>query len=161
VLKATENSDVPAFIQARFDRIWRASETTTSSSPVDVGNIDLRFHLTELRSVTSSDLQLLIDIDNDGFFNDETPILGATITGGEIYQFSDVSAIVNDLRFTLGTINTNKAPLLIKLVYFNASAESERTIKLEWQIASELKDCDLTQPRTQLIYFNGCTAQKQ
>ena len=46
--------------------------------------------------------QLLVDTDNDGVFNDETPILGAISLGSNMYQLNGVTAIANNLRFTLG-----------------------------------------------------------
>ncbi len=108
VQQAIEIADVPFPVQARFDRVWRVSEVNSTSTAVDVGNIDVRFDLTGLGSVTASDLRLLVDTDNDGFFNDETPISGATSLGSNIYEFSGVSAIANNLRFTLGTINSSQ-----------------------------------------------------
>lgn len=148
VQQAIETTDVPAPVQARFDRVWRASEVNSSSSAVNVGNIDIRFDLTGLGSVTVSDLRLLVDTDNDGVFNDETPISGATSLGGNIYEFSGVSAIANNLRFTLGTINSSQTPLPIELVYFNAIPQYNRTVKLEWQTASEINNDFFTVERS-------------
>lgn len=138
--EAIETIDVPGIVQARFDRVWRVSEVNTSSTAVDVGSIDVRFDLSGLGSVTASDLRLLVDTDNDGFFNDETPISGATSLGGDIFEFSGVTAIENNLRFTLGTINSNQTPLPIQLVYFNAIVENERSVKLEWKTDSEMNN---------------------
>ncbi|MFK8044023.1 MAG: hypothetical protein AB8B72_00910, partial [Crocinitomicaceae bacterium] len=73
-LQAGETTDVPSPIVARFERIWRVSEVNTSGAPVDVGDVDMRFDLTGLGTVTASDLRLLIDTDNDGVFSDETVV---------------------------------------------------------------------------------------
>lgn len=115
-------TDVPTgLVQARLARVWRVSEVNSSGTAVDVGSIDIRWDLSENGSVTASDLRLLIDTDNDGLFNDETPISGATDLGGGIYAFTGVSGIANDLRFTLGT----SAYLPIELVNFNAIPKDE------------------------------------
>ena len=142
VLQATETSDVPANVQARFDRTWRVSERNAANiSNVNVGKIDMRWDLNGLGFITASDLRLLIDTDNDGSFNDETAISGATDLGGGIFEFTNISGgaagISNDRRFTIGTINSSQTPLPIELVYFNAIPENNRTVKLEWQTASE------------------------
>ncbi len=140
VQQATETTDIPAGIQARFERVWRASEVNSSGTAVDVGNIDVRFDLTGLGSVTASDLRLLIDTDNDGVFNDEPPISGATSLGSNIYEFTGVTGIANNLRFTLATINTSQTPLPIELVYFGAISLDDESVKLNWQTSSEINN---------------------
>lgn len=143
--QATETTDVPVGVQARFDRTWRVSErNAANTSNVNVGAIDMRWNLNGLGPVTASDLRLLIDTDNDGLFNDETAISGATDLGGGIFEFASVpggaAGIRNNRRFTLGTINSSQTPLPIELVYFNATLENELTVKLEWQTASEINN---------------------
>ena len=138
VQQATETTDIPAGIQARFDRVWRVSEVNSSQTAVDVGAIDIRFDLTGLGAITTSDLRLLVDTDNDGVFNDETPISGATALGSNIYLFAGVTAIANNLRFTIGTINISQTPLPIELINFNAQVMDNNVVKLDWQTASEL-----------------------
>ncbi|MDA9967716.1 hypothetical protein N9E62_00930 [Salibacteraceae bacterium] len=50
-------------MQARVARVWRVDQTG------DVGTVSLSFDLSDVAgSVTSSDLRLLIDTDNDGCF---------------------------------------------------------------------------------------------
>lgn len=137
IQKGIEMVDVPATVQARFDRVWRVSEVDRSGAAIDVGAIDMRFDLSDLGNVTASDLRLLVDSDNDGVFNDESPISGATNVGGNIYEFSGVVAIQNNLRFTLGTINNSQTPLPIELLNFNAEPTDPNTVKLTWQTASE------------------------
>ncbi|WP_438425386.1 hypothetical protein [Aquimarina macrocephali] len=96
-------TDIPTSIQSRLDRVWRVSEVSTLGAPVDVGSIDLRFDLTGLSGITTPYLRLLVDTDNDGLFNDETPIYGATSLGGNIYSFTGITALSNNVRFTLAT----------------------------------------------------------
>ena len=151
VEEATETIDVPATVQARFGRVWRVSELNTSSTAVDVGDIDIRFNLTGLGSVTASDLCLLVDTDNDGLFADETPILVATSVGADIYQFAGVSAITNNSRFTIGTINKNQTPLPIELINFKVELLNKRKVKIFWQTTSEINNDYFTIERS----YNG------
>lgn len=137
--EATETTDVPATLQARFDRVWRVSEVDAAGTAVDVGSVDIRFDLSGLGLVTASDLRLLIDTDNDGVFSDETPISGATSLGANVYQFAGVSAITNARRFTLGTINTGQTPLPIEWLSFEAQSQGS-AVQLRWVTASE-KNC--------------------
>jgi hypothetical protein len=137
---AIESTDVPAPILKRFERVWRASEVNTSGAAVDVGTINISFDLSDLGLVTSSDLGLLVDSDNDGFFNDETPIFGATNIGGNIYQFTGVSALQNNLRFTLGTINPVQTPLPIALIDFSVKAFDNKEVNINWQTGSEINN---------------------
>jgi hypothetical protein len=137
VMSATNTSDVPAGVQARFDRVWRASELNASGLVVDVGAIDIQWDLTGFSAVTASDLRLLIDTDNDNSFADETPISGATAAGGNIYQFAGVTAIQDARRFTLGTANQAQTSLPVVLNFFTASVVNNKSIHLKWQTASE------------------------
>ncbi len=137
-LGAYGSTDFPAPLEGRWDRVWRVSEVNTSNGAVDVGSIDMRFDLSSQGSVTASDLRLLVDTDNDGIFADETPISGAKSLGGNIYEFSGVSAIANDLRFTIGTINITQTPLPIELLFFEATALDNHKVELNWQTASEI-----------------------
>lgn len=140
VQQATEKIDIPPTVQARFERIWRVSEVNTALSAVDVGNIDIRFDLTNLGSVVATDLRLLVDTDNDGIFADETPISGATLISGNIYQFSNITDIANNLRFTLATINDFQTPLPIELISFTATVFKDENIILNWITASEINN---------------------
>jgi len=147
-LNATEKTDVPSPVVQRFDRVWRVSEVNTSGTSVDVGTIDISWDLTSLGTVTVSDLRLLIDTDNDGSFADETPISGATHVTGNVYKFSGVSAIANNLRFTLGTINNVQTPLPIELLSFDAKPNHAKVL-LNWQTATETNNDFFTIERSQ------------
>lgn len=137
LLEATETIDVPLGVQARLDRVWRVSEANSSGTAVEVGDIDIRLDLTGIGSITATDLRLIVDTDNDGAFFDETPIGGATNLGGDVYQFAGVTAIANDLRFTLGTINMFQTPLPVALVHLTATPINNKYVVLDWQTASE------------------------
>lgn len=136
VLDAIEIADVPATVEARMERVWRVNEVNASGTAVNVGNVDMRWDLSSLGSITVTDLRLLIDTDDDGLFNDETPISGATDLGSGIYEFAAVSQITNNVRFTLGTINSSQTPLPIVLISFDAVQVADKTI-LAWQTATE------------------------
>ncbi|MDX1350875.1 MAG: T9SS type A sorting domain-containing protein [Putridiphycobacter sp.] len=142
IQQATEFGDVPGTVQARFDRVWRVNEVNGAGVGVDVGSVDVRFDLTGLGPVTAADLRLLVDTDNDGVFSDETTgtggiISGATALGGSIFEFTNVSSITNNARFTLGTINSGQTPLPIELISFSATAVNNSIVQLDWQTASE------------------------
>ena len=138
--QAGNTTDVPAGVQARFDRVWRVSERNTANTAnVDVGNVDIRFDLTGLGSVTAGDLRLLIDVNNDGLFGDEVPISGATGIGGNLYQFAAVpgTSLTNNSRFTLGTSNSTTTPLPVTLIFFTAALTDNHSVVLRWATSSE------------------------
>lgn len=137
IQEAVEKTDVPVGVEARFDRVWRVSEVNMSSTSVDVGSVDIRWDLTGLGNVTPGELRLLVDSDNDGIFSDETPISGATSLGGNIYEFSGITALQNNLRFTLATINSLSTPLPIELISFTGEKITTNENLLRWSTASE------------------------
>lgn len=145
---ASEVVDVPAGIAARFERVWRVSEVNSSQASVDVGAINIRFDLTGNGPVTASDLRLLVDTDNDGLFADETGITGASPLGGNVYQFSGVTAIENNLRFTLATINQNQTPLPTELVSFDVKTTNSKDALLKWQTATEINNSHFSLERS-------------
>lgn len=147
VLQATETTDVPSGVEARFERVWRVSEVNTSATSINVGSIEMRWDLSNLLPVTASDLRLLVDTDNDGIFSDETPISGASDIGGNIYAFTGITAITDNVRFTLGTINSNQTPLPVELLSINA-LPLEETVVLKWTTASEINNDFFTLERS-------------
>ncbi|MEJ0054311.1 MAG: hypothetical protein WDN75_00860 [Bacteroidota bacterium] len=105
--QANNTADVPAGVTARFDRVWRVSETG------EVGTLDLLFDLSGLPDFSSlptcdaaSSIRLLVDTNNDGLFADQTPISGATNVGGNVYRFANMGPINNNYRFTIGVVST-------------------------------------------------------
>jgi hypothetical protein len=140
--QANENTDVPAGVAGRFTRVWRASEVNAALNPINVGDLDIRFDLSNLGVINNLDLRLLIDVDNDGTFADETPIAGATNVSGNIYQFTGVDgdSLTNNRRFTIATINKITTPLPIELVSFTARPTDNKSVQLKWQTASELNN---------------------
>jgi hypothetical protein len=139
VAGAVHYTDIPASVDARFDRVWRVSEVNVAGTSVDVGGVDMRWNLNGLGAITVTDLRLLVDTDNDGLFADETPKGGAIDLGGGIYEFSNVTELTNNVRFTIATINSVQTPLPIELVNFDARPISNEVV-VSWQTASEINN---------------------
>lgn len=135
-LSAT-NVDTPYLVRARMGRVWRINEANAAGLAVDIGSVDIQFDLTGLGPVTASDLRLIVDTDNDGFFYDETPISGAMAIGGNMYQFTGVTALANNLRFTLGTANSAQTPLPITLKDFNVALINDYKVQINWTTIME------------------------
>jgi len=149
ILGSWGSTDFPPGLQGRWFRVWRVSEVNQSGTAVDVGNVDMTFDLTNQGPVTANDLRLLVDINNNGIFADDTPVpIMATSVGGNLYRFAGVSQLVNTRRFTLGTIDNSQTPLPIELLYFHAKAEPDRTVALGWATASEQDNSHFTVERS-------------
>jgi hypothetical protein len=144
VLSATETSDVPSTVEARLDRVWRASEANIAGTTVDVGAVDIRFDLSAFGAVVASELRLLVDTDNDGVFANNTPISGATSLGNNIYVFAGVTAIEDNYRFTLGTTNITGTPLPVELTSFTAHLSKNGYVNLNWETSTEINNSHFT-----------------
>ncbi len=151
-LAATNTTDIPSGVQARWERVWRVSEVNSSGGGTNVGAIDMRFDLTGQGAVTASELRLLIDTDNNNDFDDETPISGATSLGSNVYEFASVpgnaTGLRNNRRFTLATTNTSTTPLPIELRSFEVQAQ-EKNVAISWSTASETNNDFFTIQRSQ------------
>ncbi|MDP2387492.1 MAG: T9SS type A sorting domain-containing protein [Bacteroidota bacterium] len=126
---ANDITDIPAGVQSRMTRVWRVSEVG------EVGTVDVSLDLAGLGSVTASDLQLIIDTDNDGVFTDEVPVSGAVLVGGTVYKWSGVD-IDNGSRFSFGTSNASQTPMPVELTEFYATPENNGVV-LNWSTATE------------------------
>lgn len=142
--EAKNTTDVPAGVQARFNRIWRVNEVNTSGAAISVGNVDMRFDLSNFTSITTSDLRLLVDVNNNGIFSDDTPISGAVSLGGGIYAFNGVSTLANGRRFTIATINTLQTPLPISLTDFKVAPVNKSKVAVSWTTSSEINNSYFT-----------------
>lgn len=129
--------DLPAGIQGRWFRVWRVSELSPTGAAVDVGSVTMDFDLNAFSPIVATDIRLLVDTDNDGVFADETPIGPPAAVGGGIYRFAGVTQLVDQRRFTLGTINTSATPLPVELIAFEAQAHAPQGIALRWSTATE------------------------
>lgn len=129
-------SDMHSSLQGRLARLWRVSEVNASGTAADVGNVTITFDLNGLGPVTASDLRLVVDINEDGTMANDTPISGAADLGGGLFRFSNVSAIANGRRFTIGTTNAARTPLPVTLLQFDGETQSTG-VRLHWSTASE------------------------
>jgi hypothetical protein len=137
VLGAWGVGDLPSGLEGRFQRTWRVSERNSAGSgSVNVGAVDISFDLTGLGTVDAAELRLLVDSDQDGSFADEVPIEGAFNVGGNEYMFPAVTALVDGVRFTLGTTDLSSTPLPIELLFFEAQAEGP-VVHTSWATATE------------------------
>lgn len=155
-----ETADIPATVSARFDRVWRASEVLLGTLlPADVGAIDMSWDLSALGAYAANDVYLLVDTDNDGTFADETPFSGATDLGGNLFQFAAVTAIENNLRFTLAYYYN---PLPVELTSFTAQVVDDY-VNLNWMTASEVNNDYFTLQKSQNAtdWTNVTTVQGQ
>jgi hypothetical protein len=135
-------------VQGRVARVWRGSEVGT------ITNFEVRFDLSNMGSVTASQLCLLVDTNNDGAFADETTAGGgvigigsATSLGSNVYGFSSVTAINNGNRFTIGTTNKTTTPLPIELIDF-AAVMANGKVFIKWATASEINNDHFTIERS-------------
>ena len=133
-IASTEVADVPFGIDSRLARIWRVSESSNTGTSVDVGAVDIRFDLTALGAIATEDLRLLVDRNNNGVFSDDTPIDGATDLGGGVYQFTAVTALTDNRRFTVATAQRG---LPIELLSFTATPRQGGTVQLYWETIKE------------------------
>ncbi len=142
-------TDKPSGVQGRWARVWRISERNAgNTATVDVGAVDVTFDLTGFGTISAGHLRLLVDTDNDGLFNDETPISGAALVSGALYRFSGVTALANNTRFTLGTTNITNTPLPIELISFEARDQGDGHVRLDWATASEQNNEEFTVERS-------------
>lgn len=147
-------SDMHSSLQGRLDRLWRVSEVNGSGTAANVGNVDITFDLNGLGPVTAADLRLVVDVNEDGVMGNDTPIAGASDLGGGLYRFSNVSAIANGRRFTIGTTNSTRTPLPVELLSFDAEPE-EPGARLHWSTASEQNSSQfLVQRSADLLDWN-------
>ena len=114
--------NVPAGIDSRIQRIWKASEANS-----DVGNVALRFDLNGEgfpANFNPSNFKLMLDTDAD-FSTGSVELTADSFTGG-IVEFSSVN-IANNQFFTLGL---NEPPLAPgNFIVYNSSPTE---ITLEW-----------------------------
>jgi hypothetical protein len=142
--QANELTDVPNAnpenVIARLDRIWRVEENNG-----DVGTIDLSFDTTNLGygGYSIDNIRLLIDMNNNGLFSDETVLGGGVIsgstTGPNSINFNGVNLLDNS-RFTLGTTDIINSPLPIELISFSAKLIPQGFVLTEWETATEINN---------------------
>ncbi len=97
-MTATETVDIPSTTDMRLERVWRVSETA------DVGNIQMVWDLSALGVTDPTLVRLLVDTNDNNDFTDDTAISGATLLTDNSFMFSNVSALQDGYRFTIGLI---------------------------------------------------------
>jgi hypothetical protein len=129
----SSSADVPSGVEARFMRVWGLNEIGI------VNSVDVTFDLTNHTPVTTSDLRLLIDVDNDGIFNEASTLVisGAVLTSANRYTFTYDFPSNSSLRITLGTADKIQTPLPVQLTDFTATASGDGVVDLDWETASE------------------------
>ena len=147
-LSFLEPTDVPNSVENRMERVWAVSEQG------EVGAVDVVFDLSALEPLNADDLRLLVDIDSDGSFAEETEAGGGVIgqaqsLGNGRYQFSGVTVLEDQRRFTLGNTDPGITTLPVELLYFRAKVTDMETVRLEWKTASEINNDYFTVERSQ------------
>lgn len=137
---------LPTGVQARWQRVWRVNEVNASGTAVDVGGVDIIWDLSSFSPVVDSDLRLLVDANNN--FADDAVISGATALGGGQFQFTNVTAITNNTRFTIATANFQQTPLPVEFISFRATPVGANSVKLDWATASERDNRSFTVQRS-------------
>ncbi len=111
-LEFSVNTDVPNYILAKTERVWRLSEVNLSLNPIDVGTIDMSFDVSTTNIAEWDKIVLLVDTNNDGNFADEIYLTPQEIKtefeGQAILQFNGLN-VENGNRFCLAKL-TPKAP---------------------------------------------------
>ena len=125
---------MPPGSASRLARRWAISELNRAGGIVDVGSVDLTFNLGGLGFTDAGEVQLLVDTDGDGSFQDEAPIGGAQLVGAEVYQFAGVSALQDGSVFTVAK---SDGTLPVELTDFTAVAEPSDQVTLRWRTATE------------------------
>lgn len=128
---------LPSGVQGRWQRTWRVNEVNASGTAVDVGAVDMTWDLSGFASVNATHLRLLVDANNNNNFADDATIAGATSLGGGLYRFAGVTALTDNVRFTLGTTNIGQTPLPVELLSFTATPRTDLGVLVEWATASE------------------------
>lgn len=142
----SNTTDIPTTegIGGRMDRLWRPTMGGTISS------FDLTVSIPNSTCTSLADnLYLLIDLDNDGVFADETVsgggIIQLTDIGGGDYQITNLTAMANGRRFTIGI--DGKAPTTFVSVP-GPGGVGDDTINRFWFDAEDLNQDDNTTVQT-------------
>lgn len=119
-------TDVPAGIDNRMNRVWRADKTN------DVGTVTISFDLTGFTVSSGNDLELLID--GDGVFTNATRYTTGRAWNPPVVSFTGVNFTDGDY-FTIAS-NNSSTPLPVELLNFEAICQKVG-IDIVWSTASE------------------------
>ena len=145
----TSMGDLPAGIQARIARTWKAQETGT------VGTVTLKFNMAGVLGVANaagandlSQVRLLVDADNvyaTGASTQISPTNYDNTTDTVTFQVDFTGS--TGYYFTIGSVNYNTAPLPIELLTFTAEP-CDDNVCLNWATASETNNDYFTIEKT-------------
>jgi hypothetical protein len=141
---------LPPGIHNALHRRWRVSELGG-----DVGDVDMRFDLSQWSIASPDDLYLMVDSDDGDFVN--ATIYPATSFASNVALFSGIN-LNNGQWFTIGTSNSNN-PLPIELLTFEA-LPNENRVNLSWTTASEINsDYYVIERSKDMSYWTNITTQ--
>lgn len=124
-------------VEIRSQRDWYLDVTETDASKMTV---DLTFDFTEMGLTSfplgdAANYRLMYRATNE--LDDEwTVVASAGSISGDQLTFSNISSLDTDGFITLGSINYAESPLPVKLLEFNARAETD-SVRLSWSTADE------------------------
>ncbi len=128
-------TDLPATIEARVARVWKAEETGT------IGTVKLRF---DLSGITGPDndlnfVRLLVDA--DGVFGSGATIVNSSALNNttKVIEFDHNFTVGTGFFFSIGSTDIDQAPLPIELVNFTAK-ESNGKVRVAWRTNSEINN---------------------
>lgn len=118
-------------IYSRLEREWKITNTNFN------GTFSIDVRLSNVGSVTPSDLRILIDADGD--FSDATlhnPVISYTTGILTITGLTTTEIPLNTTRYMTVVSMNGATPLPVELSNFDISVESQ-TVKIKWQTQSE------------------------
>ena len=102
----TKQLELPSGVPGCLNKIWRISETNLSGLEADIGNVNVVVDLSEYHHLDLRNVVMLIDVDNDGSFLNDTPLSSKELMRSGKFQFSNVSHLKHGVRFTFGTASS-------------------------------------------------------
>lgn len=128
-LEVKNTADIPGGIANRMNRSWRVHEIG------EVGNVDIRFYLSNFDIADGNHLALLIDSDDGEFTNASIITSGMTYNPvTKVVTFPSVSLDDGDWLTIASTSNETVLP--VELLKFNAVLNGDR-VDLGWEVAGE------------------------
>lgn len=121
---------VPAGLDARLDRNWKADISGGAT-----GRVDIRFDLVNVVTGVASDFRILVDANQNGDYSDDEPLPEGPVSTGTTLTFNQVNLPPNR-SFTLGY---SLLLLPVELVGFDAFPTGH-DVRVKWTTLSELNN---------------------
>ncbi|MDQ3111821.1 MAG: T9SS type A sorting domain-containing protein [Bacteroidota bacterium] len=122
-------------VMARWQRIWYVDVTNTATALNTNVTFDLSAGGFTGTTGIASNYKLLYRSTNSGNW---TIVASASSTAGDQVYFTGVNFNTNDGYYTIGTLDYYMSTLPVEWLYFDAAAETNGTVKLDWTTATEL-----------------------